>query len=136
MASLIITPEIQKEIAVLEEADIDAAAMALLLLESLHDDHKQLEYLCVSGNHFAYCPPFEIKRFSEAQRRGYNIFILKFLDEYGSLPSCRILIGFHAQRSTYYALALTHRDIVYSPSNNAFRTLLDRYQQCGIPTYR
>jgi hypothetical protein len=136
MASLTITPEMRKDIAALQKIDIEAAATAILLLESLQEDHEQLEYLCVPDNHFLYCPPFEVKKFGEAQRLGYNIFILKFLDEYGSLPSYRILIGFHAQRSTYYALAVTHRNISYRPSDDAFRDLLARYEQCGIPHYR
>ena len=135
MPVLILTAEVRQEIADLRRRDMDAAAAALMLLESLQDDHEQLEYLCVPDNHFLYCPPFEIKKFGEAQRRGYNIFILKFLDEYGSLPSWRIFIGFHAQRGTYYALAITHRSISYRAGDDAFRHLLDRYKQCGIPVY-
>lgn len=136
MTILILTAEVRQEIADLKRRDMDAAAAALLLLESLEDDHEQLEYLCVPDNHYLYSPPFEVKKFGEAQRRGYNIFILKFLDEYGSLPSYRIFIGFHAQRSTYYALAITHRSISYRPGDDAFGHLLHRYEQCGIPVYR
>lgn len=136
MPALILTAEVRQGIADLKRHDIDAAAAALLLLESLQDDRELLEYLCVPDNHFLYCPPFEIKKFGEAQKRGYNIFILKFLDKYGSLPSYRIFIGFHAQRNTYYALAITHRSISYRSGDDAFRHLLDRYEQCGIPVYR
>ena len=134
--SLVLTPEVEREIDALARTDRDAAAAAILLLESLQDDPEQLEYLCVPGNHYRYCPPFEVKKFQEAQQRGYNIFILKFRDDGGALPPCRILVGFHAQRSIYYALALTPRDIAYRPGDNAFRDLLARYEQCGIPRYR
>lgn len=137
MASFIITPEIDAEIEALWEIDEAAAATALLLLESLYDNKELLEDLCVPKNHYLHAPPFEIKRFGEAQRRGYNILILKFRDEDDdSLPDYRIFIGFNAQRSTYYALALSPRDIAYCPSDDAFRTLLHRYEQCSIPIYR
>lgn len=136
MPCLILTPEIMQEIVGLERTNMDAAAAAILLLESLQDDPDLLEDLCVPDNHYLHCPPFEVKRFGEAQRRGYNIYILKFLDEDGSLPSYRIFIGFNAQRSTYYALAVTNRSVAYRPGDDAFRHLLDRYEHCGIPTYR
>ena len=136
MHKLILTPEIMREIADLQKADMDAAAAALLLLESLQDDPDLLEDLCVPDNHYLHCPPFEVKRFGEAQKRGYNIYILKFLDDDGSLPSYRIFIGFNAQRSTYYALAVTNRNTAYRPGDDAFRHLLARYKQCDIPVYR
>ena len=136
MYKLILTPEIMREIADLQKADMDAAAAALLLLESLQDDPDLLEDLCVPDNHYLHCPPFEVKRFGEAQKRGYNIYILKFLDDDGSLPSYRIFIGFNAQRSTYYALAVTNRNTAYHPGDDAFRHLLARYKQCDIPVYR
>jgi hypothetical protein len=136
MPSLILTPEIMEEIERLQTTDLEAAAAALLLLESLLDDPDLLEDLCVPENHYLHCPPFEVKRFGEAQRRGYNIYILKFLDEDGNLPRYRIFIGFNAQRSTYYALAITHRSNAYRPGDDAFRNLLHRYDQCDIPIYR
>ena len=136
MYKLILTPEIMREIADLQKADMDAAAAALLLLESLQDDPDLLEDLCVPDNHYLHCPPFEVKRFGEAQKRGYNIYILKFLDDDGSLPSYRIFIGFNAQRSTYYALAVTNRNTAYHPGDDAFGHLLARYKQCDIPVYR
>ncbi len=136
MPSLILTPEIMQEIANLQSTDLEAAAAVLLLLESLQDDPELLENLCVPDNHYLYCPPFEVKKFGEAQKRGYNIYILKFLNKDGSLPSYRIFIGFNAQRSTYYALAVANRSIAYRPGDDAFRHLLARYEQCDIPIYR
>lgn len=136
MASFILTRDLQGEIAALRGRDMLAAAAALLLVETLQDDDELLEYLCVPANHFLSAPPFEVKKFGQAQRRGYNIFILKFLDEADSLPSYRIFIGFHAQRGIYYGLAITHRSESYDPGADAFRHLLDRYTQCDIPIYR
>ena len=136
MYRLIITLDVQNEIGLLANTDMDAAAAATILLEELAVDQNTLEYLCVPNNYFQYTPSFEIKKFVEAQKRGYNIFILKFLDEDGHLPNVRILIGFNAQRSVYYALAIPPRNVSYLTDQDRFRDLLNRYEQCGIPVYR
>lgn len=137
MYSLVVTPEIQNEIEALKKSDIDAAATALILLDELAGDQWMLEGLCTRGNHFQYHPPFEAYAFELAKKHGYNIYILKFRDDDdGSLPGYRLLVGFHAQRSTYYALALAPRAEAYADGSDAYRTLRARYEHYGIPFYR
>lgn len=136
MYRLVITSEVQNEIAALVTTDLDVAATANVLLQTLAEDPDVLEDLCVPLNYHYYTPSFEVKKFAEAFKAGYNIFILKFLDDDGSLPTYRILIGFHAQKRSYYALALTHRSVSYATNHDAYRNLLARYEQCGIPIYR
>lgn len=136
MYRLVITSEVKNEIAALVATDLEAAATANVLLQALAEDPDVLENLCIPDNHYYYNPAFEVKRFVEASRAGYNIFILKFLDADDSLQTYRILIGFNAQKRSYYALALTHRSISYTTNHDAYRNLLARYEQCGIPIYR
>jgi len=134
--TLIVTKEAQDEIAELERTDIDAAAAAQILVQELADDQDALEYLCVPGNHWSFAPPFEVKTFQLAILLGYNIFILKYRDAMGALPGHRILVGFAAQRNTYYVLAITSRDFAYDKTHHAFWELRRRYEQCDIPIYR
>lgn len=136
MPRLIVTQEIQDEIEALKLRDIDAAAAAVLLLQELASDQAMLEDLCVEKNHYFFTPPFEVKVFQVARKIGLNIYILKYRDLDGSLPSYRVLVGFDAQRSTYYALALTDRNTSSDHSSPAFRELRARYDKYSIPTYR
>ena len=136
MFILIVTKEVQNEIEALKKTNFDAAIAALLLLEALADDQDELEYLCTPGNRFQYTPGFEVKNFVLAQKQGFNINILKFCDEDGAQPRHRILVGFHAQRNTYYALAVTHRNVSYDQNSDEYRILRDRYNDYGIPLYR
>ena len=136
MYKLVVTPEVYGEIDALAQSNPDAAADALVLLEELSGDQAELEDLCVTGNRFQYHPPFEVKRLELAVAQGYNIYILKYRDDLGGLPAYRILVGYHSQRGTYYALAFTHRSIAYDQHDVAYRSLRDRYDECGIPSYR
>ncbi|WP_439518487.1 hypothetical protein [Hydrogenophaga sp.] len=136
MARLIVTREIKDEIEALKHRDIDAAAQALLLLQELAGDQAKLEDLCVEHNHYLYDPPFEVKVLQNARKLGLNIYILKYREDDGSLPGYRILVGFDAQRSTYYALALADRNTSYDQGSAAFRELRARYDKYSIPIYR
>lgn len=124
------------DIAALAKVDKEAAAAAALLIQELRNDPLELEDLCVPGNRYTYKPAFECKRFSEAQRLGYNIYILKFRNLDDAQPGYRILIGYHAQKSNYYVLQVPDRDFAYDTRSSSFRQLCDRYEDCGIPLYR
>ena len=136
MHALIVTRTAMTDIAALAKVDKEAAAAAALLIQELRNDPLELEDLCVPGNRYTYKPAFECKRFSEAQRLGYNIYILKFRNLDDAQPGYRILIGYHAQKSNYYVLQVPDRDFAYDTRSSSFRQLCDRYEDCGIPLYR
>lgn len=135
MHALIITRQAAQEIAALAQTDKKTAAAAALLIQELCNDPVELENLCVPDNHYLYRPAFESKRFVQAQKMGYNIFILKFRNLDGSQPGYRILVGYHAQKSIYYVLQVPHRNFEYNTSSTEFRELCRRYDECGIPHY-
>lgn len=133
---LILTAGLQDEIDDLFEVDEEAAAELVLLIERLQEDQPELEDLCVPGNHFKYDPAFEVKRLQAAQRIGKNIYTVRYHLQDGSLAQYRLLIGYHAQNGTYYALQVATRESAYEVDSASFRELLSRYEQCGIPTYK
>lgn len=124
------------DIAALAQVDKDAAAAAAVLIQELRNDPLELEDLCIPGHRYTYRPAFECKRFVEAHRLGYNIYILKFRNLDDTQPGYRILIGYHAQKSNYYVLQVPDRSFAYNTSSPSFRQLCDRYENCGIPIYR
>ncbi len=133
---LVITPEAQDEIDRLFEHDEDSAAELLLLIERLQEDQPELEDLCVPGNRFRYDPSFEVKKFEAALQRGKNIYTVRYNLQDGSLAPYRLLIGYHSQNGTYYALQVAPRKGAYEVGSEGFRELFRRYEQCGIPTYK
>lgn len=135
MHALIVTGPAQADLAAMALGNKRAAATAALLIQELRNDPVELDDLCVIGNRYAYRPAFECKRFAEAQKLGYNIYILKFRNLDGSLPGYRILIGYHAQKSNYYVLQVPDRNFAYDTKSASFRELCRRYDECDIPHY-
>lgn len=136
MPQILLCKEAENELDELYETDEDAAAMFDLLIEELSQDQQMLDRLCLPANHYKYAPPFDVDRFVEAQRQGKNIYRVKVRRGDGSLVPWRMLLGFHAQKDTYYVLAVTDREFSYDTNQPAFRSLLVRYEQAGIPDYR
>lgn len=136
MHALIVTRPAIADIAAIALVDKEAAAAAALLIQELRNDPVELEDLCVPGNRYSYKPAFECKRFSEAQKLGYNIYILKFRNLTTHSPDTGWLIGYHAQKSNYYVLQVPDRKFAYNTSSPSFRELCNRYEDCGIPLYR
>lgn len=136
MAVLIIDPAAEDELDRLYESDEDAAALIDALLEQLGDDEGTLGEIFRPGHFFRYRPPFEVKRFEEAQRRGKNILTMRVRDEAGTLLPYRVLFAHHAQIDSYYVLSVASREDAYDPSKPGFLDLLVRYDEHGIPTYK
>lgn len=136
MADLLLCAEVDDELdALYDEHEEAAAAFDALLLE-LEEHEDLLEFLCKPDLHFRANPPFEVKRYGEMQRRGYNIYTIKVQTQDGSWPPYRALIGFDAQANIYHLLAIASRDISYEPSDPLFANIISRYERAGIPTYR
>jgi hypothetical protein len=131
------------ELISLEEAfdDIDrlctpeVADLFYVLLEELENDSDLLEILFLPTNHYQYTPPFEVKNYVAMQNQGKNFLILKVRNEQGTLLDYRLLLGYHSQIETYYVLTLMDRDIDYDLNHPDIRIAIERYEQCGIPSY-
>lgn len=135
MAGLIPLQGAYDDLDAIYEIDEAAAAQFDVLLEHLADDPDMLDRLFRPANHYQYAPPFEVKLYGEMQKRGKNIYAIRVLDEDGALLPYRALMGFHAQIDTYYLLAVLQREIAYDTTDPAFCTVMERYEQAGIPTY-
>lgn len=135
MARLILDPDAEAELDALYDENEDTAADFDLLLERLGEDEKTLEFLCLPENNFKYSPPYEVKKFIEAQNIGRNIFSIKTQDTDGHRTDYRMLIGHDAQKNIYHVLAVTNRDYSYDPGHESFKQLLKRYDDSDIPTY-
>lgn len=128
------TDEIEAELDALAESDPDVADAAELLLEILYENRDLLARLHQPNTYPLCTPIFEVKRFIEAQRAGYNIYILKFQDLVNYKPTnYRVFLGFHAQKDIYYALAITNRSHSYNSNGSSYRSLCDRYERYNIP---
>jgi hypothetical protein len=139
MTQLIVTPAFESDLDALDEgtdADRDAVDAAEVLIEELAGNLSVLADLFSPGLRADHDPLFEVKRFEEVWKTGYNILIFKYWDLFGALADYRIFVGYHALKDTYYALAITHRSIAYDNSSENFNTLLVRYQSCDIPVWR
>ena len=135
MADLIVLREAFDDLDAIYRTDEEAAALFEVLFEQLDADRVMLENLYRPDNHYKYAPPFEVKKYGEMQRRGKNIFTIKVHDADGVLLPYRALVGHHSQIDTYFLLAFLDREIAYDTSDKAFRTITERYEQAGIPTY-
>ncbi len=136
MPQILLCKEADDELDELYDTDEDAAAMFDLLIEELSQDQRMLDRLCVPANHYKYAPPFDVGLFIEARKLGKNIYRVKVRRDDGSLVPWRMFLGFHAQKDTYYVLAVTDREFSYDTNHPSFRSMLDRYDQAGIPDYR
>lgn len=135
MPRIVVTQDFDDDMDALDGTQPDLVDAAEVLLESLYENRDLLERLHQPTTYPLHTPAFEVKRFAMAQKTGYNIFILKFQDLDGFATNHRILIGYHAQRDTYYVLAITDRDYSYDHHHDAYGNLLHRYEKCGIPKY-
>lgn len=136
MAELYVCPEADEELDALYETDEDAAALIEVLLEQLWEDERMLEMLCRPVDHFMHKPHYEVKRFVLMHKAGKNIYSVKLWSEEGSLYPYRVLIGFNAQEDSFHVLAIAPRKIAYEHTDPLFKSILDRYDAAGIPTYR
>lgn len=135
MADLFICKEAEDEIEALYDVDEDVAALIDTLLFELSEDQSTLEWLFRPQDHYNYKPPFEVKEFIEAKRRGKYILILKIRREDEGPIEYRVLMGYNAQQDTYWVLTVADREISYDTSDPLFQSLLVRYEQCGLHTY-
>jgi len=136
MTDLYLCPEAEDELDALYETDEETASLIDVLLEELAGDQDMLGRLFRPNNHFLYMPPFEIKVFAEARKRGKNIFILKVRNDEGELLNHRVLVAYHAQKDRYHVLTVANREISYDTSDPLFEAVLQRYERCGVPDYR
>lgn len=116
--------------------DREAAAIFDAVLDELSNNGPMLDELCIPQNYFKNTPSFEIKKYAEMQKRGFNIYILKVRTKNGNTPKYRALIGHDAQRDIYWFLAILDREIDYDPSDPSFSDSVKRYAECGIRTYK
>lgn len=139
MARLIVTHAFEGDLDALEAAGtaahLDAVDAAVVLLEELAGNLSVLSNLFRPGMRHDHDPLFEVKRFEQAWRNGFNVLILKYRDTFGSLADDRIFVGYHAQKEIFYVLAITHRAIAYDVGVDAYNALLVRYQSCNIPAF-
>jgi hypothetical protein len=80
MVKLVVTKEYEDELDVLDRTQPDLVDAAELLVESLYEHSVLLDHLHDPSTYPLHTPVFEVKRFEEAMRLGYNVFILKFKD--------------------------------------------------------
>lgn len=135
MSYIVLCQEADEELLALYDVDEDAAATFDVLLEQLDADKGMLEKLFRPANHFQYEPPFEIKKYAAMQETGRNIFTVKVRGDDGRLLPWRLLIGFDPRRDIYHVLCLAPRSIAYDPDDPLFRTVQNRYDDAGLPSY-
>ena len=133
MVRLVVTKEYEDELDVLDRIQPDLVDAAELLVESLYEDPVLLDHLHDPSSYPLHTPVFEIKRFEEAMRLGYNVFILKFKNLDGFPIDHRIFLGFNPQSDIFYVLAITDRDYSYDTNHPSFRDLGTRYDKYRLP---
>lgn len=131
MADLILLPEFEEELDDSEREDPESWDAAAVLLEDFQDAQNLPTKVPIKDYH-SY-PGFEIKRFAAAVAQRYDIRIIKFLDSLHRLSKFRILVGYHREKDTFYALAYRSRDQAYDESPSSLGELFDRYRESGIP---
>lgn len=135
MATLIVAEELDDAIDQLYETAPQEADAAVLLLQLLWENDAILSSIRPPETVHQYSPTFEFKLFEEAQKRGLNVYILKYWDpDHGHLCNHRILVGYDPQKDRYYALTLEKRGGAYDPNSANFAELEHRYRKYGIPS--
>ena len=135
MADLILMLDVETELDALYDTEPETAALFDVLFDELVYNKEVLDVLCNPGHRHLFDPPFEIKRFEEMWRMGYNIYTMRVYDEQGALLPRRVLIGYHAQADIYYPLAFPQREFAYETSDPSFSIVVHRYAEAGIPAY-
>lgn len=136
MTSLFVSPDADDELEALAATEVQTVALIDALLESVADNPAILEVLNRPHNHFEYVPSFEIKKFSELQQRGKNVFIIKIWDEEGKLLPYRCLYAHDPQRDRYHVLMIAHRDFDYDNTHPDFIELVRRYDELGLRNFK
>ena len=136
MADLILMPDVEAELDALFNTEPDTVALFDVLFDELVHHKEVLDVLCKPAYHHLFDPPFELKRFEQMWRLGYNIYTMRVFNEQGALLPRRVLIGFHAQSDIYYPLTFPSRDTAYDTTDPAFAIVLHRYAAANIPVYR
>ena len=135
MPAFVVTAELDADLDLLFQTEPDEVSAAELLLELLYEDESILDSVRPPQTVHQHIPTFEFKLFETAHQHGLNVYILKYWDpEYGHLCKHRILVGYHPQRDTYYALTAPERGLAYHVGSAEFAELVRRYELYGIPT--
>ena len=133
MVKLVVTKEFEDELDLLDPTQPNLVDAAEQLVISLYEDLELLDHLHVPSTYPLHTPVFEVKRFEEATKLGYNVFILKFKDLDDFPTDHRIFLGFNAQLDIFYVLAITDRDYSYDANHPSFRDLGTRYDKYRLP---
>ena len=136
MVTIIVHPSARTDLDALWDDDEDAAAEIETALEEIAADVRLMDHLCRQKFRNDDRPEFDVDLVAVFQRRGLNLYRLKFWDYQGSLISYRVLYAHHAQRDVYHVLAVISRENAYDTEHPLVKRVIADYDRMGLPTYK
>ena len=118
-----------------------AAAPAMLsrilaLLQQLQNDPKLADKLLDRTFQEQHGIKFDVKKFQELWKAGYDIWRLKALDLGVSGPQYRVLYAYDTKASCFYVLAVVERSFNYDPNHEITCRVRRTYEELGLQIHR
>lgn len=132
--AIIVTVEARKELAALKSNDLECYSAIVELLRQFHESQELLADLMDVHTDSGGDPTFEVKLFEHGQRKGYNLYILKFYTlEDGPLASHRVIYSSSPLEGKYHVLGIVDRDLDYDRNPAWIQAIFARYDNAGVP---
>ncbi len=133
--SLVLHQDAENDLAIIYEADEDAAADIEVFLEEAKNNQETLDNLTRKGYVKYGEPSFDVTEWEAVKRLKYNIWRLKLMWIEGSAGKYRIIYAFHPGEYRYYVLAILDREFNYDLQHERTKQLLALYDELDIPRY-
>lgn len=133
--SLVIHTSAKRDLADIGRDDPDTENEIYALLQQIKGSQRLLESLTIKDYGLAPGSDFHVDQWQEQQRKGRNIWRLKFWDLESLGIQYRVIYAFDNRISRYFILAVLHRDFNYDENHPRCKQLLAVYDALGIPSY-
>lgn len=101
----------------LYEADPDAAAEIVTMLEEIEGDQKLLSSLLDHGFNHATEPLFNVTKFVECWRKGEDIWRIRSMDFRTAAPKYRVLYAYLPTSRAFHVLGVVPRSFNYDAAD-------------------
>jgi hypothetical protein len=129
-----ILPIVKEDIRAVSVVSRNAASGLIALLEQLRTDQDLLGYLLKHNHGEPEKDLFNVSKWQEYWRNGYDLWRLKLFDLENVGLRYRVIYAYALENriQTFYILAITHRDFNYDPNHEITKRLIHSYVELGI----
>lgn len=124
------------DIEAIYKEDSDSASIIVSILDEMDNDEELAETLTQHKYRDVQDPAYDVSRFHEFYRKGFNLYRLKCWDYEGSVVPYRVIYAYY--RDSIYVLAVVERGrLNYDDRHSEINQRIVRdYEQLGIPVFK